>query len=229
MLHKHLPKFSNEGHAHFVTSKTHLNTPLFKNPLCARIVLEELAFYRREKGFKVLGYVAMPDHFHGVIWWDVANRPELSISKIMQGFKGSVARRIIDELFECNAQRASMKHPLHDHHQDSLEYQLKASLQRLMLSATHVSAGGVEHSLRDLGNADHRRGLKYKIWQTGFYDFNIYSPEKLNQKLKYIHNNPVKAGLCVESEEYPFSSAWYYAEMKQPNGLNEILCPVDGL
>jgi hypothetical protein len=30
------------------------------------------------------------------------------------------------------------------------------------------------------------------------------------QKLEYIHNNPVKAGLCLLPEEYKYSSAKFY-------------------
>ncbi len=40
-----------------------------------------------------------------------------------------------------------------------------------------------------------------KIWQPSFYDFNIYSDEKLGEKLNYIHWNPVRAGLCENPED----------------------------
>ena len=111
----------------------------------------------------------------------------------------------------------------------SPELRLEALRRKLLLSATHPSMGSDEHLLVEQGHQEHRRGLKYKIWQTGFYDFNVFSPKKLHQKLNYIHYNPVKAGLCAEVEEYPFSSAWYYEGLKKPNGLNEIICPVDEL
>ena len=32
----------------------------------------------------------------------------------------------------------------------------------------------------------------------------------LEQKLDYIHNNPVKAGLCSLQEDYKYSSARFY-------------------
>ena len=207
MLYKRLPKFNYEGDAHFVTSKTHLNTPLFAVHSCAIIVLEELAFYRQQNNMKILGYVVMPDHIHLVVWWDMMKKPQLSISKIMQGFKGSVARRIIDEVFETNTQPGSIEYPLY------------AIQRKLMLSPTPAMVA--------TGNKGHRRNLKYKIWQTGFYDFHIISPEKLNEKLNYIHCNPEKAGLCDKPEEYPYSSAWYYADMSKPGMLDRMICPVD--
>ena len=30
------------------------------------------------------------------------------------------------------------------------------------------------------------------------------------QKLEYIHNNPIRAGLCKEAEDYKYSSARFY-------------------
>jgi len=216
MIHKHLPKFNEEGTAHFVTTKTHLNTPLFKHPALARIVLEELAFYRKQNSFYVLGYVVMPDHFHGIIRWDCERHPDLTISRTMQSFKGSIARRIIDEILE----------PKNERPRGSIEYQLNAGKRetlRRKLSVSHTRARD------DPENRAHRRNWKYKIWQTGFYDFNIFSREKLNEKLKYIHYNPVKAGLCKEEEQYLFSSAWFYAGLKQPEGLEGVVCFVEEL
>ena len=34
-----------------------------------------------------------------------------------------------------------------------------------------------------------------RFWQTRYYDFNVCSPEKRMEKLKYIHRNPVTRGL----------------------------------
>jgi len=51
------------------------------------------------------------------------------------------------------------------------------------------------------------RGQMYKVWEEGFFDENIYTQDFLNQKIQYIHHNPVKKGLVKEPEDYPFSSA----------------------
>lgn len=59
-----------------------------------------------------------------------------------------------------------------------------------------------------------------KIWQTSFYDFTIYSQEKYFQKLNYIHNNPVKAGLVKQAIGYTYSSiSSYYCG----SGMIEVL------
>lgn len=45
------------------------------------------------------------------------------------------------------------------------------------------------------------------VWQPRYYDFNIYSETKVHEKLEYIHNNPVRAGLVKEICDWPWSSA----------------------
>jgi hypothetical protein len=38
----------------------------------------------------------------------------------------------------------------------------------------------------------------------------LISPAVFEQKLNYIHCNPVRAGLCINPEEYYYSSAKFY-------------------
>ena len=52
----------------------------------------------------------------------------------------------------------------------------------------------------------HQRGLKYRLWKPKFYDFYIYSDYKLDEKVNYIHYNPVKAGLVNSADQYKWSS-----------------------
>jgi putative transposase len=60
------------------------------------------------------------------------------------------------------------------------------------------------------------------IWQPGFYDFNIESDEKNNEKLDYMHNNPVLAKLANTHVSWPWSSARYY-ELNEPVGVTITL------
>ncbi len=48
------------------------------------------------------------------------------------------------------------------------------------------------------------------IWQAGFYDFNVDSDAKLDQKIDYIHHNPIEEGLCDYAHEWRWSSARFY-------------------
>lgn len=50
----------------------------------------------------------------------------------------------------------------------------------------------------------------HKIWQDDFWERNIYTEQFLRQKLNYLHNNPVRAGLVDEPAKYSYSSSRNY-------------------
>lgn len=60
------------------------------------------------------------------------------------------------------------------------------------------------------------------FWQRRFYDFNAWSSEKFEEKLDYIHCNPVERGLVSHPGDWPWSSWSYYT-------LKRGLIPVDWL
>jgi REP element-mobilizing transposase RayT len=49
------------------------------------------------------------------------------------------------------------------------------------------------------------------FWQKRYYDFNIRNYQQFVEKLRYIHRNPVKAGLCDRPEDWQWSSFRHYA------------------
>lgn len=49
------------------------------------------------------------------------------------------------------------------------------------------------------------------VWQSRFYDFNVWSERKRVEKLRYMHRNPVKRGLVLEPEQWAWSSYRTYA------------------
>ena len=51
---------------------------------------------------------------------------------------------------------------------------------------------------------------KYQIWQRNPLSIEIRTSSVSNQKLTYIHENPIKAGLCPTIIDYKYSSAKYY-------------------
>ena len=60
----------------------------------------------------------------------------------------------------------------------------------------------------------------YKFWQDGNDPKEIYSAEFLQQKIAYIHDNPVRAGWVNEPQHYKSSSASDYAN---GSGLIDII------
>ena len=51
---------------------------------------------------------------------------------------------------------------------------------------------------------------EYQIWKRKPLSIELSSEKLFLQKLAYIHDNPVRAGICKYPEDYPFSSAFFY-------------------
>ena len=60
----------------------------------------------------------------------------------------------------------------------------------------------------------------YKFWQDGNEAKEILTPEFYQQKLTYLHDNPVRAGIVEHPDEYLYSSARNYA--RKP-GLIDVI------
>ncbi|MCO6480680.1 MAG: hypothetical protein J5I94_28825 [Phaeodactylibacter sp.] len=64
-----------------------------------------------------------------------------------------------------------------------------------------------------------RTHSQHQIWQRDNHPIILYTPKVIRQKLVYIHDNPVRAGIVARPEHYLYSSAANY--MGQP-GLLEV-------
>jgi len=67
-------------------------------------------------------------------------------------------------------------------------------------------------SRRLVGDAEH-------FWQRRYYDFNIRNYQQFVEKLRYIHRNPVKRGLCEGPED------WQCLENREVRGARRPLSP----
>jgi putative transposase len=191
-MFRNLPKFNDQSCVHYITTKTFENFKYFENEKYCLILLGELDFYRQKLGFKILGYVIMPDHLHCLIWWDVERYPELTISKIMQEIKSHSAKEIL--------------------------YCLKTGRRKPSLSPYSKGASEGSHPPNDYQWTNFGRVHtlpKTKIWQPDFYDFNIYTEQKFQEKLDYMHDNPRRAGLCENLGDYPWSSYKQFLDLDQ--------------
>jgi putative transposase len=67
------------------------------------------------------------------------------------------------------------------------------------------------HIFRKAGRG---QGTKIKIWQDEYHPIAIISEKWFNEKLAYIHNNPVRKGFILKPEDWKYSSArnWILGE-----------------
>jgi putative transposase len=49
------------------------------------------------------------------------------------------------------------------------------------------------------------------FWQARFYDFNVWSEKKKNEKMNYMHFNPVKRGFVEHPKEWRWSCHRFYS------------------
>ena len=53
-----------------------------------------------------------------------------------------------------------------------------------------------------------------RFWQPKYYPFELYSSRKAEEKVQYMHENPMRAGLVQRAVDWPWSSARWYLEHK---------------
>jgi putative transposase len=51
------------------------------------------------------------------------------------------------------------------------------------------------------------------FWQARFYDFNVQTRRKMNEKIEYIHRNPIDRGLVAHPKDWQWSSWGFYARV----------------
>lgn len=182
-----MKKFNSFGDIHFVTFRTFNNKKYFKDEKCCELFLDNLDFYRDKFKLKIYAYCIMPDHVHLLIYFE---DEKLTISKIMHGIKGRSAQ-LISKYILTNVGSQSF-YALAG---EKFKQGIKALFTRRKVAVNYIST-------RDC----------LKIWQSDFYDFNIYSDKKFQEKLYYLHMNPLKSGLVKDISLYKYCS-WQNYEL----------------
>jgi len=67
---------------------------------------------------------------------------------------------------------------------------------------------GHEVELQKYVSSQHDRS--YHFWERRPFKATMYNRKVAEQKLDYMHYNPVKAGLCEDTIDYKYSSARFY-------------------
>lgn len=55
---------------------------------------------------------------------------------------------------------------------------------------------------------------KYQFWQNGYHPVELCNVEIVDQRLNYIHENPVRAGFVLSPEDFMYSSARNYSSKR---------------
>ena len=92
--------------------------------------------------------------------------------------------------------------------QDFKKYTAKQALELL----TNDSRQWIKYLLKFFKKS-YKSVSTYQFWQEGSHPELIQTQEMYNQKVEYIHNNPVKRGLVYEDRD------WYYSSARNLYGL----------
>jgi REP element-mobilizing transposase RayT len=96
-------------------------------------------------------------------------------------------------------------HVMGDHKREEVQRDfLKFTSQRILHALRNEKSSMLDELLV---NAKDR---KYQVWERNSLSIPIWSRSVMYQKLAYIHDNPVRAGLCKLETDYKYSSARFY-------------------
>ena len=84
---------------------------------------------------------------------------------------------------------------------------LKRFTARILIE--QIGAEGRRWLLNQLAyyRAAHKTGSEHQVWQEGVHPQAIANDDMMEQKMEYLHNNPVKRGQIASPEHWRYSSA----------------------
>ena len=88
----------------------------------------------------------------------------------------------------------------------------------------YLRDGGYTASLEKLRGTKKARGHEYSLWDGHSNVFLVTSESVFMQRVNYIHQNPVRAGLVAQPEDYRWSSArcWSHRSLEDEPLLMDL-------
>jgi len=161
---------------------------VLREPEAAACVIENWRHFASER-YDLIAWVVMPNHVHLLI----RVYEGVSLGKIVQSWKSYTGRRI----------RAMMEEG-------------RASDQRSRVMMEEGRAGARRSRvMMEEGRASDQRS-QGGVWMREYWDRYIRDERHFEAVVRYIHDNPVKAGLVEKAEDWPWSSAREFTELAEP-------------
>jgi len=156
-------------------------------------IINSFRFHQDNKAVYTVGYCIMPSHLHWII---KLNDDYKNISIILGAFKSFIAHKILNILKAEDNGKYIVLHPILTKN-PNLVIEKPSVLLEYFTELAHIDS-----------DQDHR------FWQRNSDIKLIVTYSFLQQKLEYIHQNPVRDNWKIVNNpsEYPYSSARYYEE-----------------
>jgi putative transposase len=108
--------------------------------------------------------------------------------------------------------------------QPSLSFYLARIKQPFSKEIKEVLTGNQSRLLERLTAQERPGKWCFRFWQEGpGFDRNLFSPDAITASIDYIHNNPVRRGLCKRAIDWKWSSARFY--LANPPGRQDPALP----
>lgn len=102
-------------------------------------------------------------------------------------------------------------HALSEFVRDFKKYTAKVIL-KCIWDEPESRRGWILNAFRIVGKYDNRI-TNYKFWQEGCHPIQLHTNEMIDQRINYIHDNPVRSLIVGSAEDYLYSSARNYASL----------------
>lgn len=178
-------QWKHEAAVHFITTTTRDRREIFRNPVACRLLRDELFFYAKQYDVNLLACVIMPNHVHALIFPNGTK----TFSDYVRGVKGHFAR-----MYTAAQRRGAGTPPI----TEETNRPVRGDTDAPNPTATDIHAtviGGVPAP---------RPAVVEIVWQESFFDYLIFSRQKLQEKIDYIIQNPVEEGLAAHPMDYPW-------------------------
>ncbi|MDN5216021.1 transposase [Fulvivirgaceae bacterium BMA12] len=159
-----------------------------------------------------------------VHWIDLFSRPEykhvlINSLKYCQEKKGLIIHAYCIMPSHIHMIISTNKDPLSSIMRDFKKH----TSRKIIKEIGRINESRKEWLLRGFSKAGDRlkRISKYKVWQDGNHPIELESNRFLEEKIDYIHNNPVEAEIVDEPAFYWYSSARDYEGVKK--GLLDVV------
>ena len=90
---KRLKRIYGFGHLHFITFSCYRRLPLLRSARARNVFVRVLNQVRKEYGFKLVGYVVMPEHVHLLISEPLRGTPSTVLKMLKQRVSHQMRRR----------------------------------------------------------------------------------------------------------------------------------------
>ena len=203
---------------HFITLTTVDWVDIFTKAIYFEILINSLKFCQKEKGLIIHAYVLMTNHSHMIV---SCNPIPLGGSKKMLG--GSFASDLRQSLENNGCSEAQLPRnipvSLGGSCASDQRKKQKPRLSQILQDFKRHTATQIFKELQEdnrnyiqeiLMNQKSNKNEKFQLWQHDNHPIVIESDKFFQQKLTYIHNNPVKQQYVEAPEHWLYSSARNY-------------------